>query len=202
VTLAFAGPSKRMLAALEHLHLFGAGHTHRAFASRNEALEWCENEVLTDSATEERSGTAADFEDWLAAELGGRDKAVRIAPFFERRDLAAGSVLYRQGAAPDTIDLIVSGTVAVAVAGEPGQELLVRRMSKRTVVGEMGFFRGIPRAATVSAEQHASVYTLHRSSYDRLMQEEPQLGATFLAFIIRALSDRLEFANQGVAALS
>jgi len=75
-------------------------------------------------------------------------------------------------------------------------------MSTKTVVGEMGFFRGSARTATVSAEQRASVYTLTRASYERLKAEQPELGGAFLEFIVRALSDRLEFANQGVAALS
>ena len=34
------------------------------------------------------------------------------------------------------------------------------------------------------------------------MKEEPEVGAAFLEFIVRALSDRLEFANSGIAALS
>ena len=202
VTLAFAGLSKHMLAALEHLRLFGPDRPHRTFATRNQALEWCEDEVLAECKAVERSGTAADFEDWLAAEIGGRDRARRIGAYFERRDLAAGTVLYHQGAPSDTIDLVVSGTIAVAVGGEPGLELLIRRMSTKTVVGEMGFFRGSARTATVSAEQRASVYTLTRASYERLKTEQPELGAAFLEFIVRALSDRLEFANQGVAALS
>jgi SulP family sulfate permease len=200
VTLAFAGLPKRMAAALEHI--FGSDRPHRAFATRNEALEWCENEVLAESKAEVRSGTASEFEDWLTAELGGRDRARRIAPFFDRRDLAAGTVLYAQGSAADTIDLVVSGTIAVAVMGEPGLELLIRRVSTRTVVGEMGFFRASTRGATVSAEQRASVFTLTRASYERLKAEDPELSAALLEFIIRALSDRLDFANQGIAALS
>jgi hypothetical protein len=35
-----------------------------------------------------------------------------------------------------------------------------------------------------------------------MMAEEPAIGAGFLEFVIRALSDRLEFANSGIAALN
>ena len=202
VVLALAGASKRMFAALERMRIFGSGRSHRAFATRNEALEWCEDEVLAESKAEERSGTAADFEEWLTAEIGGRDRARRLASYFERRDLAPGTVLYEQGSPSDRLDLVVSGTVAVTVMAEPGLALLVRRMSTRTVVGEMGFFRGSPRIATVAAEQATSLYTLSREKYDLLKAEQPLISAAFLEFIIRALADRLEFANQGIAALS
>ncbi len=202
VTLAFAGLSARMLPSLEHVKLFGAPSQHKAFDTRNGALEWCEEQVLAEAKSEQRSGTAADFEDWLAAELGGRDRARRISRFFERRNLTAGTPLYAQGDASDTIDLVVDGTIAVMVQSEPGLGHLVRRMSKRTVVGEMGFFRSRPRTASVVPELGAVIYTLSRVAYERLMKEEPEVGAAFLEFIVRALSDRLEFANSGIAALS
>jgi SulP family sulfate permease len=202
VTLAFAGASPRMLASLEHLMLFGGERSHRAFPTRNAALEWCEDRILDERVREERSGTGADLEDWLAAEIGGMTRARRLASYFERRDLEAGANLYVQGSPSDRIDLLIAGTLAVTVAGEPGLELIVRRMSTRTVVGEMGFFRRGVRIANVSAEQAASLYSLDRASYDRLRAEEPEICAAFLEFIVRALADRLEFANQGIAALS
>lgn len=202
VTLAFAGLSPHMLEALTHVKLFGPGSRHRAFATRNEALQWCEDEVLAERKTEERMDAASDFEDWLAAEVGGRDRARRLKAYFKRRMLTAGSILYAQGGAADTIDLIVAGNVAVTVENEPGLSHLVRRMSTRTVVGEMGFFRSRPRMAKVQAEQNAVVYTLSRTDYERMLKEEPEIGSAFLEFIVRALSDRLEFANSGLAALS
>jgi SulP family sulfate permease len=203
VTLAFAGVAEGMRPSLEHVKLTGAGQVHRLFSTRNAALEWCEDQLLAEAARVERRGSAADFEDWLGTELGGRDRARRIARFFEKRNLTAGTALYAQGAPSDTIDLVVEGTIAVMIASsEPGLGHLVRRMSKHTVVGEMGFFRGRPRTASVVPEQGAVIYTLSRTSYERMMKEEPEVGAAFLEFIVRALSDRLEFANSGIAALS
>jgi SulP family sulfate permease len=202
LTLAFAGLPQRMSAALEHLRLFDAGSRHRRFATRNEALEWCENEVLTEGRTAESFAASGGLEDWLAAEIGSRDGARRLSRHFERRDVAPGTVLYAQGSPADTIDLVVTGQIAVSVASGPGLELVVRRMSTRTVLGEMGFFRGAPRTATVSAEGPAIIYTLHRASYDELKFEEPETAVAFLEFVARTLSDRLDFATQGISALS
>jgi SulP family sulfate permease len=202
VTLAFAGLSQRMSSALEHLALFGASAIHRQFATRNEALEWCENEVLNESRTGDRVDAAEGLEGWLETEIGNRKMARRLVQYFERRDVAAGSVLYMQGSPADTIDLVITGRIAVSVASEPGLELVVRRMSTRTVVGEMGFFRGTVRTATVSADEPASIYTMTRASYEKLKTEEPEIGTVFLEFIARTLSDRLDFATQGIAALS
>ena len=125
-----------------------------------------------------------------------------MAAYFDRRALPPGTALYSQDSPSNTIDLVVSGSVAVVVQGETGPPLLIRRMSRKTVVGEMGFFRGNARRASVSVEGESLVYTLTRASYDRLCAEDPALAALFLEFIVRALADRLEFANRGIAALS
>jgi hypothetical protein len=53
----------------------------------------------------------------------------------------------------------------------------------------------------VTAEAPSIVYTLDRARYERLLAEKPALGAAFHQFIIRALADRVEFANQEIAAL-
>lgn len=202
VTLAFAGLSKRLASSFAHVGFLTPKSTHRIFNSRNEALEWCEDQILAGETAQTGGGANNDFEDWLAKELGGRDRARRIAHFFELRRLTAGTPLYVQGSASDTIDLVVDGTVGVMLHKSAAEPHLVRRMSKRTVVGEMGFFRSLPRAATVVPEQGAVIYTLSRASYEKLLTEEPEIAAAFLEFIVRALSDRLEFANSGIAALN
>jgi SulP family sulfate permease len=203
VTIAFAGLSEQMLQAFTRLDLIGPKRPHQTFATRNAALEWCEDELLTEARAELRSIDAeTGIESWLATELGGLTLARKVACYFERRELCSGARLYTQGEPANSIDLIAEGSVAVMIGSEPGLAHLVRRMAKRTVVGEMGFFRHSPRAASVTAEAGAVVYTLTREAYDRLLAEEPEAGAAFLEFIVRALADRLEFANTGIAALS
>jgi SulP family sulfate permease len=202
VTLVFAGASQKMEASLKHVGVLGTGEPHRSFASRNDAIEWCEEKILKSEAGTAGSEPEADLVSWLTEELGTAERAQRMSTYFERRELPPGTALYSQGSPSDTIDLVVSGSVAVVVRGDAGLPLLIRRMSRKTVVGEMGFFRGNVRRATVSVEGESLVYTLTRSAYDRLCAEHPDLATAFLEFIVRALADRLEFANRGIAALS
>jgi CRP-like cAMP-binding protein len=191
-----------MSSALERLGVFESKGPHCRFATRNEAFEWCENEILSETKAADPSSGADNLEDWLASELRSSEHARRLSKYFERRDVAAGTMLYAQGSPADTIDLVVTGTIAVTVTSEPGLAVLVRRISTRSVVGEMGFFRNVARTATVSAEGAATVYTLTKANYERLKAEDGELTTLFLEFIARTLSDRLEFATQGIAALS
>lgn len=202
VVLVFAGLSPGMARTLARVCLLEGGRAPVSLPSRNAALEWCEDRILAERALAAEACPAEDFEQWLAAEVGGPAAAKRLARYFERRDIPAGTVLYVQGSPAHSIDLVVSGTLSVTLSREDGGGHLVRRMSVRTVVGEMGFFRGQPRAATIAAESAATLFTLSKERFLRLKSEDPEIAAAFLEFIVRALSDRLEFANQGLAALA
>jgi sulfate permease, SulP family len=74
-------------------------------------------------------------------------------------------------------------------------------MIGHTVVGEMGFYRGVPRTAHVVAEAPTVVYRLTREAFDRMQEQDPPAAAGFHKLIIRLLSDRLEFANREISAL-
>ena len=74
-------------------------------------------------------------------------------------------------------------------------------MLGHTIVGEMGFYRRLPRTASIIAEELTVVYRLTRESFDRMQQEDPEAAAAFHKLIIRLLSDRLDFANREISAL-
>ena len=46
VTLGFSGLSDSMRASFERVGFFGGSGAHQVFASRNEAVEWCEDMLL------------------------------------------------------------------------------------------------------------------------------------------------------------
>jgi SulP family sulfate permease len=74
-------------------------------------------------------------------------------------------------------------------------------MIGHTVVGEMGFYRNVPRTANVIAEEPTVVYRLTRGSFDKMQTQDPTAAAALHKLIIRLLSDRLEFANREISAL-
>ena len=201
VTIVYAGLAGALQAVLEHAGLFGKDRRHRAFSSRNEALDWCEEQLLGVLSAQPQAFTAADFAHWLARELGGDVGPELPLVYFERKEYKDDHILYRQGDPADTIDFVASGTLAVSVDDGRGGTRRIRRSARQTVLGEMGFFRDSRRAATVSAEGAALIYTLSRSNLERMRHERPALYEAFLRFIIRTLSDRLELAHKELAAL-
>ena len=141
------------------------------------------------------------FETWLAAEIGVQADVVRIKTYLDRHELKKDELLFCQGEPSDSIELLASGCVAVTVDDEQGRPIKLRRMIGPTIVGEMGFYRYAPRAASVVAEERTVVYRLSKQSFDRMEEEHPEDAAAFHELIIRLLSDRLEFANREIGAL-
>lgn len=213
VVPVFVSASPELAKELEGVWVSGGGGgVVRHFVTRNAALEWCEEQLLAEAMSEapvrSREGASApeEFADWLARELGAEDAQRLIAGYLERRELAAGDIVCRLGAPSDTIELVASGSVGVLVPGigdkaTDGQMVRVRRMTGRTVVGEMGFFRGLPRAASVVAEERAVVYVMTRPGYQRLIERDPGLATRFLEFVVRVMANRMEVANREATAL-
>jgi SulP family sulfate permease len=199
VTLGFSGLTEALQLSFGKAGFFGSTRPHQVFKSRNEAVEWCEDMLLMHHEVGEAS--TYSFETWLQAEFGGQVDFGRIVSYMERSELEMGEFLFRQGEPADSIVLQASGCVAITIIDEHGRQIRLRRMIGHTIVGEMGFYRGVPRTAHVIAEGPTVVYRLTREAFDRMQAEDPTAAGAFHKLIIKLLSDRLEFANREISAL-
>jgi len=175
------------------------GALARRFETRDEALEWAEEDLLRLHASEFEA--AGDFEGWLCRQLASVDQGRAVLSFLERLSFRPGDRVVSQGDASDSVDLFVSGRVRVAFERAEETPLRLRTLLGHTVLGEMGFYRRTPRTATVFADEETVVYRMRRDAYDRMAAESPAAAASFDRFIIRILADRLTFANSEIAAL-
>jgi SulP family sulfate permease len=199
VMLGFSGLSETMRVSFERADFFGNTRPHQVFASRNEAIEWCEDMLLMHH--EVGAASTHSFESWLQSEFGGTIDFARIASYMERQELTNGEFLFHQGEPSDSVVLQASGCVAITIIDEHGRPVRLRRMIGHTVVGEMGFYRGVARTASVVAEGPTVTYRLTREALDKMQAEDPTAAAALHKLIIRLLSDRLEFANREISAL-
>jgi SulP family sulfate permease len=199
VTLAFSGLSEGMRQSFDRAGFFSDDRPHQLFGSRNEAVEWCEDMLLL--YHEVGDASVHSFESWIGKEFGGEVDFGRMSRFMEREELEKGAFLFRQGEPSDSVALQASGCVAITIIDEHGRPIRLRRMVGHTIVGEMGFYRHVPRTASVIAEVPTVVYRLRREAFDKMQAADPEAAAALHKLIIRLLSDRLEFANREISAL-
>ncbi len=197
--IAYAGLNEQLENAFKAAGMITADGPHRAFHDRNEALEWCEDMLLKEH--EPSNITEDSFEKWLENVFGGELDPARLMSYFNRRVFKKGQTVLKQGGISNSVDILATGSVAITITDEQGHSTRLRRMAAQTVIGEMGFFRKVPRGAAVIAEQPTVVYRLTRKGFERMQAKDPKAAAAFYRLIVRVLSDRLEFANREITAL-
>jgi SulP family sulfate permease len=170
------------------------------FADVNLALAWCEEQLLMIGNASIGDGTSK-FEAWLQAQLGPQIALADFLPYLDVKSTAGSEVIYRQGDAADTMDVVAEGALVVDVTNERGETVRVRRLNTHSVVGEMGFFRHSVRSATVSSDGPVKLLTLTRANFERMRRERPDLAYAYDDFIVSTMADRIESANRSVAAL-
>jgi len=166
-----------------------------AFDHRDLALEFCEAQLLQlyDTSAQVSAGVDA----WLAARFGAT-LAQLIYDRLEPIELTTGDVLCVQGDIADRMFFIDSGRLAVII-GE-GQ-VRVASLGPQTTIGEMGFYRHLPRDATVVAETPAVVYALTRDGLDAIEALDARAAMLFHAAVVRSLADRIDRQNDFIASM-
>lgn len=110
------------------------------------------------------------------AELEGRLKPVAIP---------RGGVVVRQGDVADALYIVISGRFRVVIEGrsEPIAEIGIG-----SPIGEIAFFAGTRRTATVTASRDGLLLKLDRQEFDRLSSEMPAIWRTITATLARRLA--------------
>lgn len=201
VTLVFSSVPKPIVRMLERDALLGAKGQAPAMPDVHAALAWCEERLLEAAPAGVAVEGTADFEAWLQQQLGSDVRAADLLGYLQLRHFEAPTVLYREGEPSDAIDLVVTGRLVVEIVTAGGKAVRVRTITNHTAVGEMGFFRGSTRSATVATEGTATLYTLTRVGFERMRRERPELAMLFVEFMLRMLAERLVVTERTAAAL-
>jgi CRP/FNR family transcriptional regulator, cyclic AMP receptor protein len=94
--------------------------------------------------------------------------------------------------------LLTEGTVGVRL---PRDESAFKTIDAPSVVGELAFFDGRPRSATLDAVTDVEVVRLDETGFERLAAAEPDLAHAMLRDLARILALRLRMASEVIANL-
>jgi SulP family sulfate permease len=186
---------------LERSGFFRGKNPCQVFEDFQTALSWCEGQMLAKSDIVIDTSQAG-FEVWLQQRLGPTASVPDLIGYLDRKEIGGPQVIYREGDAADTVDLVAAGNLNVDMATENGGARRLRRLATHTVVGEMGFFRRSTRSASVSSDGPAVLFTMTRANLEKMRREQPDLAGAFNDFIVRILADRLDATNREVTALA
>lgn len=98
-----------------------------------------------------------------------------------------GEVLMRQGDAGDNASVIIEGTAEVVVERDGREQVLAER-GPGDLIGELALLCDAPRSATIRAKTPVEVLLVSRDVLFRLLEDNPQVGAS----LTRTIAGRLE----------
>jgi CRP-like cAMP-binding protein len=98
---------------------------------------------------------------------------------FDGHEVAAGTVVIREGDAGQGLFVVLSGEVEVSKRQAAGTELSLARLRAGDVFGEMSLLTNQPTSATVTAARPSTILFLARDYFQRLVQALPAIRQYF-----------------------
>lgn len=126
------------------------------------------------------------------------DDWAHVLNIVETRQFRAGEDLIRTGEKDDSFYILINGDVDVVVDTGDGETVLAS-ISEGSVFGEIAFFDGAPRSATIRARTRGSAVRVTRENFESLAAWEPNIARQMLHDLGRILAMRLRWTT-GLAA--
>jgi SulP family sulfate permease len=164
-------------------------------------VEWCENKILAKQGSGNLTAVIERVDGQLRRAFPGLQAAERLVNYLERREIANGEYLMRQGDPPTEMYFVEAGMVTVQLETEGGQTVRLRSMRGGTTVGEMGMYLGATRTASVIASRPSVVYRLSAESLKTMRAQDPEVAALLHEWIARLLAERLTVTDRTIEAL-
>ena len=153
-------------------------------------VEWCEEKLLQSTGVLNRD-TSKSIQAHLEEMIGDTELTARIMDYLEKDQLPAGTHFIHQGDSPGALYFLEDGmvTAQLEISGEEPRRL--NTMSSENMVGEIGFYLGSKRNASVITETPATLYRLTTEALSKMESEDPEAAALFHKYIAYAMAEKL-----------
>lgn len=159
-------------------------------------LKWCEDALLASVEPDFHAGRVQSLTKLLDMIVKDEGMAERIAPFCTRIETAPGSRLIEQGSASEDIFFIEAGRAAIEMDAGNGETLRLTHVGEGAVVGEVAFYTGEPRTASVIANEGMVVWRFSRDDLKRMEAVAPDAALRFHQGMAAILGRRLTRTNR------
>ena len=174
------------------LRRIGAGYEHSAriawFPSLDHAVETAEQNTIA-------AWAGGGGEDTLFAFLGDADRTI-FTSYCELRDVQRGGLLCAENDQAEEMFFIESGSLEVIKDAHGRSPLRLAKLHKGAMVGEIAFYTGEARTASIMAVADSSVYVLSKTALVRLRETHPAIGTAFDYMVVCKVSRALARTNK------
>ncbi|GAG66725.1 unnamed protein product [marine sediment metagenome] len=120
--------------------------------------------------------------------LFSEEEVGRLSSDFKIYNYPAGEIVAKPGEALKMMGILVSGEVFLEEKTElKGNWIVLYDMKRGSILAHPSLFDSEPPPVRITAQQDTVFLGIDGASFDRILQEHPQIGITFLKEIIRVL---------------
>jgi SulP family sulfate permease len=113
-----------------------------------------------------------------------------VAPYFERKEYPAGTVLYSRGDDPDGFYILEKGRFRTEYELDQGSFFEV--ILPGTTCGELPFFSETDRTGTVAVENDSVAWLLTRDKFNELERKDPDVARELLKVGLKLTKERMD----------
>jgi SulP family sulfate permease len=113
-----------------------------------------------------------------------------VAPYFERKEYPAGTVLYSRGDDPNGFYILERGRFRTEYQLDQGSFFEV--ILPGTTCGELPFFSETDRTGTVAVENDSIAWLMTREKFDELERKEPRVAMELLKVGLKLTKERMD----------
>lgn len=114
----------------------------------------------------------------------------KVIRYAQSVDFTPGMMLLKAGESDDSLNIVVSGQVEVINPNSFGFIKRIATIGEGSVFGELAFFDGQPRSASIRAITEGQLLRLSRKGFDRIAGWNPSLAQQLLFDLGRILAYR------------
>jgi CRP-like cAMP-binding protein len=104
----------------------------------------------------------------------------------ERLKYAVGQVMFNAGDMGDAAYIVIEGSIEISVP-TPGGPIVVNKLGRNDIIGEIAIFGDVPRTATATAVSKLETLRISKELFEKIIRENPDAALE----LIRVLAGRL-----------
>jgi CRP/FNR family transcriptional regulator, cyclic AMP receptor protein len=122
-----------------------------------------------------------------------------LACFGKYHRPAEGETLIVEGAAQDSLYVVIVGKLHIVTAAATDRPLLLASLGPGDSMGEINLFDPGTASASAIARGNSLVWSLSRTELDAFLEADPGIGVSVLRALLGQLSQRLRAMNERLA---
>lgn len=163
----------------------------KVFDDLDDAVEWAEERLITESLSEKRGEVPLQLADFDFFKGRHADTLEEIQSLLVNRSYSRGETIFAAGDERGELYLIRSGSVRITLGVSEKHQMHLSTLGRGNFFGEFSFLEGSPQYTNAVAGSDTEIYVISREAFDLFAQHHKKASYQFMHSLAIVLAERL-----------